>query len=283
MSESSQSIHFFRLPDGRKVPYDGLEHQVSNLLNLREVTAICAWRDNSPSLLRMGLFQNPSFLVHRICRIYKCIRLHDQEQAGDILKFFLWLLEHFLQFLTHCENHIADVRSQVDGHLLEYDIPPLVRVISQLRDHFNAGDLSQVESYLSERQFPPLSKIISKLRDQFSVVPKRFLSCIIVTLTRPIPRASYQREISRNPNLTASAIAHLNWSSYENSHRILRVVVFYQTSLTRNLMSLSHLPLIQGKSFWRKVHVITIAVNFLIRKFPKSQWSQIIMRVLSGL
>jgi hypothetical protein len=283
MSEPRHRIILFYLPDGRYVEYQGLAHLVSNLLELHEVAAICAYRGNSPSLLRMGLFENPSFLVHRICTIYKCIRLHDPEQAEDIQKFFLWLLEHFLPFLTHSERFIADVRSQVDGNLLKSHVPPLIGVILQLRDHFNAGDLSQVDSYLSERQFPPLAKIISTLRNQFSVVPKRFLCCIVLTLTHPIPRGRYQSEISRNPNLTASAIAHLNWSSYEASHRILRVLVFYQTNLTRNLMNLSHLPRIRGKSFWRKVQVITIAVNFLIRKSPKSWWSHIIMRVLSGL
>ena len=283
MSEPEHRIYLFYLPSGRYVKYQGLAHLVSNLLELHEVAAICAYRGNSPSLLRMGLFENPSFLVHRICSIYKCISLHDPEQAGDILKFFLWLLEHFLPFLTHSERFIADVRSQVDGNLLKSHIPPLVGVILQLRDHFNAGVISQVESYLSERQFPPLSKIISTLENHYTMVPTRLLCCIVMTVSRPTQPNRYQRGIPPNRYLTALAVAHLNGTGGQASQTMVRRLDLTLDQLTEILMNLSYLPRIRGKSFWRKVHVITIAVNFLIRKFPESWWSQIIMRVLSGL
>ena len=59
MSEPRHRINLFYLPDGRYVEYQGLAHLVSNLLELHEVAAICAYRGNSPSLLRMGLFDNP--------------------------------------------------------------------------------------------------------------------------------------------------------------------------------------------------------------------------------
>jgi hypothetical protein len=249
MSEPREKI---RLPDRRFVrTITPIAHNLNWLLRSYEIAATCAYRGDSSSLLRMALFENPTFLVNRFCTIYKCIRLHDPEQTQDILKFFLWLLEHFLPFLAHCERFIANVRIQVDIQLIEH--------------------------------IPPLEEIISTLRDHFSVVPLQILRCMIVTVMRPIPRVHYQSGISGNQYLTAVAIAYLRGNGPEVSLKMMSRFGLTFKQLTEIHMYLSHFPRIRGKSFWRKVHVITIAVNFLIRKFPKSWWSHIIMRVLSGL
>jgi len=227
------------------------EELANLLLKLNKVKANCSIRSNDHSILRMVLFDKPSFLIFKITSIYRQIRLNDPEQTQDILKFFLWLLEHFLPFLAHCERFIAYVRIQVDIQLIEH--------------------------------IPPLEEIISTLRDHFSVVPLQILRCMIVTVMRPIPRVHYQSGISGNQYLTAVAIAYLRGNGPEVSLKMMSRFGLTFKQLTEIHMHLSHFPRIRGKSFWRKVHMITIAVNFLIRKSPESWWSQIIMRVLSGL
>jgi hypothetical protein len=227
------------------------EELATLLLKLNKVKADCSIRSTDPSILRMVLFGKPSFLVFKITSIYRQIRLNDPEQTQNILEFFLWLLEDFMPFLAHCERYIPDVRFQVDIQLIEH--------------------------------IPPLEEIISTLRNHFSELPLRIVRCMIVTLSRPIPQDRYQSGISRNPYLTAVGIAYLKGNGPEVSWKMMNRFGLTFQQLTEIQMYLSHFPRIREKSFWKRVHVITIAVNFLIRKFPKSWWSQIIMRVLSGL
>ena len=244
----SQQKKLFRLPDGRHVEYQGLGHFVSNL-QLREVAAICAFRGDIPWIFEKGLFDNPSLVVPRIADIYRLIRLDDPEQQPDIFEFLLWLVETCLPFLDHAEQHMPDVRHQID-------------------------------SYLSQRRVPPLHEILCCLKNHFFVGPSRVFCCIFLRNHRGFLQARF---------LAGLAIAQLNWNpcyvSQEMAARFGLTIVQFSGILLR----VSMLPQIQGKSFWRKVRTLSIAQKFLIRRllmvFTKYNidmlYFRILMRVLS--
>jgi hypothetical protein len=222
----SEPRHKIRLPDGRDVEYQGLEHLVSNLLKLYEVAAICAFRGNSPSLLRMGLFENPSFVVPRIADIFRLFRLDDPEQQRDIFDFLVWLVETFLPFLAHVEKHILHVRHQVDA-------------------------------YLATRQCPPLSEILCRLKSHFFVGPSRVFSCIFLRNHRGFPQARF---------LAGLAIAQFNGNLCHLSQEMAARFGLAIVQFSGILLCVRMLPQIQGKSFWRRVRTLSIAQSFLIRK-----------------
>ena len=227
------------------------------LKGLFDSDEICAWRDMGygKQIVLVALYNGPHLLLQRICAIYSVIRLDDPIQDPDIFKFLSWLLETFLPFLTHCEKHLADVRSIVD-------------------------------SYLLGNQFPPLAQMISKLGNHFTMVPIRLFCCIFVTKMRPIQQDRYQRRIPPNQYLTAFAIARLNGTGGQASDSEARRFGLTLDQLTKILMNLSHLLQIRGKSFQRRLHVITNALNFLIKKLSdeKIEYSfHLIRRLLSGL
>lgn len=227
------------------------------LKGLLQSDSICAWREMGygKQIVLVALYNSPHLLLQRLSAIYNQIRLDDPSQDPDIFKFLSWLLETFLPFLTHCEKHLADVRSIVDG-------------------------------YLSIDQFPPLAQIISKLDNHFTMVPKRLFCCIFFTEMRQIQQDRYQRRIPPNQYLTAFVIAHLNGTGGQASDIEARRFGLTLDQLTKILMNLSHLIRIRGKSFRRRLHVISNALNFLIRKFlgDKIEWmSHLIRRLLSRL
>ncbi len=227
------------------------------LKGLFESDEICAWRDMGygEQIVLVALYNSPHLLLQRISAIYSVIRLDDPIQDPDIFKFLSWLLETFLPFLTHCEKHRADVRSIVD-------------------------------SYLLGNQFPPLAQMISKLDNHFTMVPKRLFCCIFAKKMRPTKLGRYQRPIPNNQYLTAFAIARLNGTGGQASDIEARRFGIPLDQLTKILVNLSHLIQIRGKSFRRRLHVITNALNFLIKKLSDEKIEYIfhlIRRLLSGL
>jgi len=133
MSKQRQEII---LPSGRIVVYQDLAHFVSNLLELYEVTAICAYRGNIAIFFTKGLFDNPSLVVPRIADIYQLICLDDPEQQRDIFDFLSWLEETCMPFLDHVELFMPDVRHVVDSYLTQRRVPPLHEILFRLKSHF---------------------------------------------------------------------------------------------------------------------------------------------------
>jgi hypothetical protein len=248
MSEPREKI---RLPDGRFVEYQGLAHFVSNLLELYEVTAFLDYRGDIPWIFKKGLFDNPSLVVPRIADIHQLIRLDDPEQQRDIFDFLSWLEETCIPFLDHAEQHMPDVRHQID-------------------------------SYLTQRRVPPLHEILCCLRSHFFVGPSRVFCCIFLRNHRGFLQA--------RRFLAGLAITQFNgnpcYVSQEMAVRFGLTIVQFSGILLRVRM----LPQIKGKSFWRKVRTLSIAQIFLIRRllmlFKRSNICglldfRILMRVLS--
>lgn len=222
---------------------------------LYESGSICQFRCSGKSICLIALHNNPRALLLRICAVLKNISLDDTSQEPHILRFLFWLLETFLPFLTHYEQHLA-------------------------------GVLTQVDTYLSGNQFPPLAKIISTLVNHFTMVPKRLLCCIFVAKMCPTKLGRYDIGIPLNQYIAAFAIARLNGTGGQASDSEARRFGLTLDQLTKILVNLSHLIRIRGKSFRRRIHVVTIALNFLIRKFLGDKIecrSHLINRLLSGL
>ena len=131
-------MNFF-LVKGRLVPYDGFSHRVNNLSS-DVVALILQYKGREHDILRMGLFDNPSFLVPRIMSINAVMDLQAPDQQDDILEFFEWLNNMFKPFLAHVQGVIPDVYRQIDSYLIERR-PGLTfeKIMDVLDEHINGS------------------------------------------------------------------------------------------------------------------------------------------------
>lgn len=124
--------------DGKKLmPYQGLSHKLDNLLHSHEVNSFLQYEGKSILIYKIGLSNNPTFLIFRIMEIFKLIQLDDENQQDDIHEFFLWLKDIFLPFLEKIEQFMIDVRIQINNYLEERKVPTIEKILEVLSNHFS--------------------------------------------------------------------------------------------------------------------------------------------------
>jgi hypothetical protein len=231
--------------------YQSLQHDMDNLLHSDEVLGILQYHGNLVFIYRRGLFDNPSFLVFRICTIFWKIRLDLPDQQDDTLDFFFWLRDMFMPFLAQAEQYIPDVRQMVDDYMGDRNVPTVENMLSLFRTHFSEKQVMVVR-FIFFTQAPK------------SIIPKTIFG------TRPI---------------TGLALAKLHGNRCEVLPIMAARVGFPIEELTMLLSNLENLSRIQGKPFYGKLLTLSIAQNILIdRMFSQKNLREkflLLMRVLS--
>ena len=241
---------WIRSINGRKMmEYDGLAHRLDNL-NSIEVTGILSYKEDCIFIYRIGLYENPSFLLFRIYSIFSKIRLYDPEQQDDILNFFVWLKDMFMPFLARVERYIPDVRNQADMYMLERGIPTIENMLNLFQDHFIKTPLMVFRCILANR-----------------VPPKM-----------PMTRFSW------NSPITRLAMAKMYGFRCEVSPAMAARVGLTAEALSILLSNVENLSHFQGKPFYGKLLTFSVAQKFLIeRLFCPKNWresSWLVMQLL---
>jgi hypothetical protein len=72
-------------------------------------------KSDNISLIKFGLFDNPSRVAGRICEIYRVINWQNREQNKQ--QFLNWLEETFIPVKNKIRNVIPDIDTLVNDHL----------------------------------------------------------------------------------------------------------------------------------------------------------------------
>jgi hypothetical protein len=259
MSEKKPDFRVIRSIHGdRFLEYQGIQHDLDNLLNSQEVVSILRYSGDLFFIYIKGLFDNPSFLVFRISTIFWKIHTDLPEQQKDILDFFFWLRDKFLPFLARAEQFMPDVRSQVN-------------------------------QYLEERQVPSIENILDILRKHFTMDSSVILCCIFI---RKIPESTIQKTVfpnrfARANQICKPAMAKLYGIHFEVSPLMAASVGLTVDQLTILLSKLEELSRIQGKPFYGKLLTMSVAQNILVGRLAyrgkMCDMFAILMRVLGRL
>lgn len=238
--------------------YQGLQHDLDNLLNSQEVMSILEYSGDFSFIYRKGLFDNPSFLLFRISTIFWKIHTDLPEQQKDILNFFFWLRDMLLPFLDRVERFEPNIRSEV-------------------------------VQYLQERNVPPVENILDTLWKHFTVESSVILCCIFI---RKIPKSTIQKTVfpnrfSRANQICKPAMAKLYGINFEVSPLMAESVDLTVDQLTIILSKLEELSRIQGKPFYGKLLTMSVAQNILVGRLAcrgkMCDMFAILMRVLGRL
>lgn len=258
MSEEKPDFSVIRSIHGdRFLEYQGIQHDLDNLLNSQEVVSILRYSGDLFFRYIKGLFDNPSFLVFRISTIFLKVRQDLPEQQKDILDFFFWLRDMFLPFLARVERFVPNIRSEV-------------------------------VQYLQERNVPPVENILDTLWKHFTVDSSIILCCIFI---RKIPESTIQKTVfpnrfARANQICKPAMAKLYGIHFEVSPLMAASVGLTVDQLTILLSKLEELSRIQGKPFYGKLLTMSVAQNILVGRLAyrgkMCDMFAILMRVLSG-
>lgn len=242
----------------RFLKYQGLQHDLVNLLNSQEVVSILRYSGDFCFIYRKGLFDNPSFLLFRISSIYRKIHLDLPNQQKEILHFFFWLRDKFLPFLARVERFEPNIRSEV-------------------------------VQYLQERNVPPVENILDALWKHFTVDSSVIICCIFI---RKIPESTIQKTVfpnrfARANQICKPAMAKLYGIHFEVSLLMAASVGLTVDQLTILLSKLEELSRIQGKPFYGKLLTMSVAQNILVGRLAyrgkMCDMFAILMRVLGRL
>jgi hypothetical protein len=133
---------------GRLYGYQSVGYYIDTLLNCFEVKRFTEYRGDDASMYEFGLFNNPTFLVFRVAKIFAMIDLNDPVQQEYVWDFFVWLGDTFQPFLDHIEQYIPAVRQEVDTYLvLRFSKKNLSEIQRRLSYHFSAKHLLQIVSF----------------------------------------------------------------------------------------------------------------------------------------
>jgi hypothetical protein len=217
--------------------YDGLAHRLDNLKSI-EVTGILSYNKDCVFIYRIGLYENPSFLLFRIFSIFSMIRLYDPEQQDDILNFFVWLKDMFMPFLARVERYIPDVRNEADMYMLKRGIPTIENMLNLFQDHFSQN-------------------------------PLMVLRCIFANR---VPPAMRMTRFSKSDPIIGLSMAKMYGFRCEVSLAMAARVGLTTEALSILLSNVENLSHFQGKPFYGKLLTLSVAQKILIERLfcPKN-------------
>jgi len=116
----------------------------------------------------------------------------------------------------------------------------------------------RVDNYLKATNAPPLHQMLSMMTTRFRHEPMRFFCSMLLC--------------KNSPRAIGLVIAQFNGNAYLGSEMIATKLGLTPGQLKLQLFNLRNLPRIEGKSFWRKIRVISIILNFLIKMLVPELW-----------
>ena len=119
----------------------------------------------------------------------------------------------------------------------------------------------RVDNDLEAKNVPRLHQMLSMMTTRFRHEPMRFFCSML--LCKNSPRANC---------IVGFVIAQFNGNAYLGSEMIAGKLGLTPGQLKLQLFPLRNLPRIEGKYFWRKIRVISIILNFLIKMLVPESW-----------
>lgn len=124
-----------------------------------------------------------------------------------------------------------------------------------------------IHNFQEAKNVPRLHQMLSMMTTRFRNEPMRFFCSMLLC------KDNLRKRICSEGNcIVGFVIAQFNGNAYLGSEMIARKLGLTPEQLKLQLFNLRNLPRIEGKYFWRKIRVISIILNFLIKMLVPESW-----------